>query len=138
MKALTVCQPFAHLIATGEKRVENRVWQTSYRGSLAIHAGKSRDWLRGAQPTPDMAFGAVVCIVDLVDCVPIEGIARGIYDRKHPWLRYHYHTEGPFCWVLSRIRAINPPADCFGRQRLWGWQPPADLAAQLKCEGRWI
>jgi hypothetical protein len=45
MKALTICQPFAHLIATGQKIVENRVWSTSYRGMVATHAGKSRDWL---------------------------------------------------------------------------------------------
>jgi hypothetical protein len=45
MKALTICQPYAHLIVRGEKRVENRTWPTRYTGPLAIHAGKSRQWL---------------------------------------------------------------------------------------------
>ena len=45
MKALTICQPYPHLIMLGEKPVENRTWATSYRGPLAIHAGKSRQWL---------------------------------------------------------------------------------------------
>lgn len=42
MKALTVHQPWATLIAIGAKRLETRSWSTSYRGPLAIHAAKSR------------------------------------------------------------------------------------------------
>src|SRR6516165_9385512 len=38
MKALSVRQPFAHLIVTGIKRIENRFWATPYRGPLLIHA----------------------------------------------------------------------------------------------------
>ena len=45
MKALTICQPYAEMIANHEKPIENRTWPTSYRGPLAIHAGKSRAWL---------------------------------------------------------------------------------------------
>lgn len=40
MKALTVRQPWASLVALGVKTVETRSWQTKYRGPLAIHAGK--------------------------------------------------------------------------------------------------
>ncbi len=38
MKALTLWQPWATLVAIGAKRVETRSWSTSYRGPLAIHA----------------------------------------------------------------------------------------------------
>lgn len=47
MKALTICQPYAELIARGDKPIENRTWPTHYRGPLLIHAGKSRAWLDG-------------------------------------------------------------------------------------------
>lgn len=40
MKALTLYQPWASLIALGVKTVETRPWATKYRGPLAIHAGK--------------------------------------------------------------------------------------------------
>lgn len=40
MKALTLTQPFASLIAIGAKKIETRSWRTSYRGPLAIHAAK--------------------------------------------------------------------------------------------------
>lgn len=40
MKALTVTEPWATLIAIGAKRIETRSWPTDYRGPVAIHASK--------------------------------------------------------------------------------------------------
>ena len=42
MKALTLWEPWATLIALGVKRYETRSWGTKYRGPLAIHAAKRR------------------------------------------------------------------------------------------------
>lgn len=42
MRALTIRQPWATLIATGAKTIETRSWSTKYRGPLAIHAGAHR------------------------------------------------------------------------------------------------
>lgn len=39
LRALTIQQPWAWAIAAGEKTVENRRWQTHYRGPIVIHAG---------------------------------------------------------------------------------------------------
>lgn len=50
MKALTVHQPYASLIAIGAKRIETRSWSTSYRGPLAIHAA-------ALTPVGDLALG---------------------------------------------------------------------------------
>lgn len=41
MKALTLWQPWASLVALGVKTIETRSWSTSYRGPLAIHAAKT-------------------------------------------------------------------------------------------------
>lgn len=40
MKAITLTQPWATLVAIGAKKIETRGWATAYRGPLAIHAGK--------------------------------------------------------------------------------------------------
>jgi hypothetical protein len=40
MKALTLTQPWASLVAIGAKRIETRSWSTKYRGPIAIHAAK--------------------------------------------------------------------------------------------------
>ena len=42
MKAVTIYQPYASLIATGAKIYETRGWATKYRGPIAIHAGMKR------------------------------------------------------------------------------------------------
>jgi hypothetical protein len=101
MKAITVRQPWAELIASGAKRVENRTWRTRYRGPLLIHAAK---------PT-----GAIVATADLIDCVPIQ-------DAQH--LDF---AEGPWCWLLEYIRRLPKPIPCRGQQRLFDlpWPPVA-------------
>lgn len=38
MKAITLWQPYASLIAVGAKPHETRSWATNYRGPIAIHA----------------------------------------------------------------------------------------------------
>lgn len=40
MKALSLTQPWATLIAIGAKRIETRSWSTRHRGDIAIHAAK--------------------------------------------------------------------------------------------------
>jgi hypothetical protein len=138
MKALTICQPYAEMICLPEthpehKRVENRTWYTRYRGTLYIHAGKSRQWLTSTvddqlfeidEPTglyvDDMAFGAVVAIARLVDCLAVDPILRGAYDEKYPWLRAHKHVNGPYCWVLDQVKRIEP-IPYKGAQGLWDY-----------------
>lgn len=43
MKALSIQQPWAWLIANGFIDVENRDWNTKFRGKFLIHAGKKID-----------------------------------------------------------------------------------------------
>ena len=100
MKAITLTQPWATLVAIGAKCIETRSWSTPYRGPLAIHAAAGLGpvgGLRGLQrlcdrvefanalwaggirkgPPPDDAwadrlpFGAIIAVCDLVDCVAI-------------------------------------------------------------------
>lgn len=112
MKALTIAQPYAHLIARGDKPIENREWPTRYRGPLAIHAGKSRAWLDHDDLTeyPDMVFGAVVAVAQLVDCRRREDLPQE--------LQRHEHANGPWCWVLAEVRRVKPVA-CNGARGLW-------------------
>jgi hypothetical protein len=128
IKALSVNQPWAWLIVHGGKYIENRTWRTTYRGPLAIHAGHSRRWLedwytpegepavvspyllRDLPHRDELVFGAVLGLVDLVDCVR--------YD--HPFVRGNYwNDETGWCWVLRNPRAVEPAVACRGMQRLF-------------------
>ena len=78
MKALSIRQPWAWLIVTGNKDVENRTWPTNFRGRNYVHAGKQPDsgWLLHAVPgaesidIPDsLPLGAIIGEVDIAECV---------------------------------------------------------------------
>ena len=53
MKALSIKQPWASLIAHGIKDIENRTWATKYRGKVLIHA--SGTWFK--YPNSDSTLG---------------------------------------------------------------------------------
>ena len=74
MKAITIKQPWASLIASGDKLYETRSWPTKYRGPIAIHAGKQLatiEQLTACGITPEDAEklprGAVIATADLVN-----------------------------------------------------------------------
>jgi activating signal cointegrator 1 len=99
MKALSLWEPHATAIAVGLKPWETRGWFLDYRGPLAIHASKQlfkeKDWdwnwycevkkrlsLAGV-PLGHLSYGKIVCIVDVVDCVPTAKVRElAERDRK--------------------------------------------------------
>lgn len=130
MKALTICQPYAHLIAWGEKRVENRSWPTNYRGPLAIHAGKSRSWINTytGPVIGSLDFGAVVAIARLTACVPFHLAMEMPKDSALHWMTTHRHVEGPYCWVLEDVKRLAEPVYCDGHQGFWEADVPEHAA----------
>lgn len=120
MKALTICQPYAHLIVTGQKRVENRTWApfAYLKGRLIlIHAGKSKGWLTDEYPLPqNAAFGAIVGAATLADWATYDDVIAGKLDSKHPGLSAHEHVNGPWCFILTDVREFKFPIPFRGAQ----------------------
>lgn len=125
MKTITVCQPHAHLIVVGDKRVENRTWPTKHRGPLLIHAGKSRKYLNG-EDDAEMVFGAIIACARLVDCVHITAIQNGDYASEYPWLADHRYASGPWCWILSNVEPLSEPIPMRGALGLWNAEAVVD------------
>lgn len=87
MRAITLTQPWATLVAVGAKRIETRSWGTAYRGPLAIHAAKgaNREAREFARAEPALSIlqrhgyntweqlprGVFVARCELIDVVPI-------------------------------------------------------------------
>jgi hypothetical protein len=93
MKAISLTQPWATLVAIGAKRIETRSWATKYRGPIAIHAAKGFPaWCRDLCDTPpfrgvlrarylgasDLPLGAVLAITDIIDCLPTRVVQNNI------------------------------------------------------------
>lgn len=105
MRLLTIHQPWAWLIVTGHKRYENRVWSTSYRGPLLIHAGMSTESLtRGKQLCQNLGiilpkffdYGAILGVVNFHDCTTAEKISDPF-------------ASGPFCFHLTDPKKFVKP-----------------------------
>ncbi|HEX4142956.1 MAG TPA: hypothetical protein VHY91_05360 [Pirellulales bacterium] len=120
-KGLSIVQPWASAIAFAGKNIENRSWQSHYRGPLAIHAsGKffSEELLlptrvvRGGERRPlehwinrgqrkyglddvdgSIVTSHIVAITMLVDCVERS---------SSPWY------GGAWGWVLEGVIPIEP------------------------------
>ena len=93
LRAITVRQPWASLIAAGVKTIETRPRRTAYRGPVAIHAGakgpehESRvgRWTVYYPNSPGhlwhpgreallLPLGSIVAVANLVDCLPIVDV----------------------------------------------------------------
>lgn len=62
MKAISVKQPWASLIALGIKTIECRSWKTNYRGDLLICSSQSKERI-----TNSSLLGKSLCVVELLD-----------------------------------------------------------------------
>lgn len=142
MKALTLWQPWATLVAIGAKRVETRSWATSYRGPLAIHAAASTKGLEACSHEPFRgtleSFGfvspftlphmAIVATCELVDILPTEDIRDVLESRE---LAFGNYGNGRFAWLLENVYLLNPVVRTKGAQGLWNWTTEANEQKQL-------
>ncbi len=149
IKALSLWQPWASLVALRVKQYETRSWKTNYRGPLLICAAKGglctgvltnliegdpviQEALApllppeghriGADYLWGMVWGAAVAVVDLTDCIKTELFKRGhpVFERE-----WRFGDFGPdrFAWKLENIRRIEP-FTVKGRQQLFEVEAP--------------
>lgn len=109
IKALTMKQPWASMIASGQKTIETRTWGTRYRGDILITASKKPE---GQGPT-----GCALAIVRLVNCRPMTkedelAACCEIYPRA-------------VAWELEDIRPLAP-FQTKGQMGLWDFSAPDD------------
>lgn len=117
VRVLTVRQPWAWAIIQGGKDVENRSWPTNHRGPLLIHAGSAferegyetvkRLARRSPPPADEFVHGAIIGVVELVDCVQGSDSEWAIPGQWH--------------WCLRSPRPL-PAVSCSGKLGLW--RPP--------------
>ena len=127
MKVLTVKQPWAHLICSGIKDIENRTWKTNYRGRVLIHASADKKLNLKALTKEQYAEAcelftaknkipiksvdrwersAIIGSVEIVDCV-----------INHPSV---WAEKGCYNWVLANpILFDKPVLNIKGKLSIW-------------------
>ena len=140
MKALTLTQPWATLVALGAKSFETRGWSTNYRGPLAIHAAKGfsgiggkRGFLEVCSLEPfarvleanrlvpaDLPLGAVVAITWMTQCASTESVRKylrnsGLLDE----ISFGDYSDGRYAFELTEVSALPRPVPATGALGLW-------------------
>lgn len=152
MKALSLLQPWATLLAYGEKGIETRDWYTSHRGWLAIHASKgikdleaflevvsSKKYL--SHPTPWVVHGGVFVESnsngnprDLFPTGAVIGMAKLIEVRRVETIRdklttperaFGDYSDGRWAWVFESACLFPEPIPAKGALSIWMWDPNA-------------
>lgn len=148
MKALTLWQPWASLIAMGQKKVETRCWSTDYRGPIAIHSAKRlpSDWLGASRHSQSFQFelrevfatpsfatpsqtllqakverlprGCVLCVVNLVGIEQTRLVGDEVNQRERIFGNYE---EGRYAWFLEMVGRFETPIPAKGNRMLWEW-----------------
>jgi hypothetical protein len=150
MKALSLLQPWATLVAIEAKKIETRSWNTAYRGPLAIHASLSKrfvsmrspDYVCGEEPFCSILTEEARRIVHVYPH-PLESAKRilprgaviatcelvdvqptiAISDSVD-WkeIRFGDFTPGRFAWFLNNIKMLPEPVPARGALGLWEWK----------------
>ena len=121
MKALTIREPYATLVAKGIKKYEFRSWNTHYRGDLYIHAAKGiyseiKNYSYQFRP------GEIVAIATLSNVIKLNHKSGTKIHQENPKI-YDVHSDG-FAWVLENIRPINESPVINGQLGLWNYELP--------------
>lgn len=146
MKAITLTQPWASLVAMSAKRMETRSWGTLYRGPLAIHAAmkfprdaKALCWrapfadclnAAGLNSIDKIPLGAVLATTTLIDCVQMGGIVAQTPRQLCRAYNVGYYPEGEFgdfavgrwAWIFGPTTVLKPPIPAKGALGLWEWK----------------
>jgi hypothetical protein len=159
MKALSLTQPWATLVANGSKRIETRSWSTSYRGLIAIHASKgfpgyARECcysrvFQGALRINEggqfyvsdliksLPLGSIIATANLVDCVttnyPMSFSFDGTRMRplsNSPEFAFGDYSANRFMWFLEGVRKLPAPVPCKGALSLW--EVPQEILDQVE------
>jgi hypothetical protein len=133
MKALTLWQPWASLIAWGEKQYETRGYGIAHRGTLAIHAGLMSDSVELVKLNSvyreaferagikvdlglDIPRGCVLCVVDLTAVEFTDGLEISQEEEA-----FGDYSHGRYAWKLENLRVLINPIPARGYQGLWEW-----------------
>jgi activating signal cointegrator 1 len=143
MKAITLTNPWATLVAIGEKRIETRSWSTPYRGPIAIHAAKdfpaecralTRDepflsalYVRHGRLTNNLwTLGGVVATARLTDVQYIASLndVRYLLDRYGAQDEYAFGNfqPGRYAWLLDHVEPLPKPIHAKGMLGVWEWE----------------
>ena len=110
MKCLSISQPFADLIISGEKTIELRNWNTNFRGEFLIHAPikiRIKDCKR-LKITKKLVTGAIIGKVELYDVKKYNSSKKVKEDQKFHLSSKNFQGK-TYGFILKNAKAVRVP-----------------------------
>lgn len=156
MKAITMTQPWASLLAAGANRIETRSWATNYRGPLAIHAAlgfpKYAAALCSQSPyaealaaagyqAADLPRGQIIGVGTLVDVLRCDASTErtvslqskaGVFPPDE--VAFGDFSEGRCGFVMAGMQRLATPIPVRGMLGIWNL--PSEIEQQIRAQLR--
>ena len=117
MKALSLRQPYAELIVSGNKTIEVRNWNTKFRGEFLVHASKQimNDDCNKFNLNPNtITTGAVVGKATVIDVKKYKSLEEFEKDGDKHRARKNFFKKPCYGFILENPKRISPiPAKGF-------------------------
>jgi hypothetical protein len=125
IKVITLKQPWASLIACGYKEYEFRSWNTKYRGTIYIHAGKGVDrkaMERFENLNLDYPTSKIIAKANLVDTIKLDDkIIKEIIASNELVYGMNKNKIG-YAWKLNNIERVNIDKHVDGKLSIWNYE----------------
>lgn len=153
MKAISIKQPWAFLVCSGIKDIENRTWPTKFRGRVLVHASAKYQSLEVLSEDQwnflqSKAFannvsikvfetGVIIGSVEIVDCVINH---KSIWAEKSTEIKDKagrvVHEFKIYNWVLANpVLFTEPIMNVKGKLSFWDYPMTEDQYLNLSKVG---
>src|SRR4030095_1701433 len=151
IKAISLWEPWASLIAEGHKTVETRSWPINHEGELLICASKNglskkekASFIASFHGKPEYKIlmelkenpGMAVAIVEVTGCASMDyfkALNKDLYKDQEAWGDF---LNGRFAWIFEDIRKIQTPFPVKGMQGFFNVQLPDQINLEWAIKKR--
>lgn len=150
-KVISILQPWASLVVTGNKKIETRSWNTPYRGKLLIHASLGKQYKKissddplykhyyllfahhNVLPIEQLPFGAIIGSVDLVSTHTSQYCLMAFENNKNNNIlefgidvekekAFGDYSPNRYGWLLANPVLFKNPIPAKGKLGIWNWE----------------
>lgn len=149
MRAISLDEPWASLMALDLKRIETRGRPTNVRGELAIHATQRPPDPKVLQRLLEITGltymnwenqrwgqGEIICVLNLFDCQPVEELEKEFNDLIGDGIAGYWEKDfgnygpGRFGWLTKDVMKLDKRIKCKGKQGFFFL--PADVETLVR------
>lgn len=144
LKAISLHQPYASLVAFGEKMNETRGRKFNHAGELAICSTKNQMWIFQAairhfaealarhgitEPRMQLPFGCVLAVVNMRQCTATTQVKLSGNEEL-----FGDYSGGRYAYEFNKVRRLGVPVPVKGGQFIFHLPPDVEAAVRRELK----